>query len=85
MNISVNVDCTPEELRAFLGLPDVAPMQNAVMEDLERRMLEAMDQMTPTTMMKEWFTPSGAMYQSLLSMFQASMKQSSGDSKRSAD
>ena len=27
MKITMNVDCTPEEARAFLGLPDVKPMQ----------------------------------------------------------
>ena len=26
MKITVDVDCTPEEARAFLGLPDVKPM-----------------------------------------------------------
>ena len=31
MKITVNVDCTPEEARSFLGLPDVQPLQAAVM------------------------------------------------------
>ncbi len=29
MKVSVDIDCTPEELRTFFGLPDVQPgMQN---------------------------------------------------------
>lgn len=28
MIITINVDCTPEEARAFLGLPDLKPMQD---------------------------------------------------------
>lgn len=28
MNISVNVDCTPEEARSFLGLPDLSPIHD---------------------------------------------------------
>ena len=27
MKVNIEVDCTPDEARRFLGLPDVAPMQ----------------------------------------------------------
>jgi len=27
MKITLDIDCTPEELRSFFGLPDVRPMQ----------------------------------------------------------
>ncbi len=29
MKITVDIDCTPEEARAFFGLPNVQPMQDA--------------------------------------------------------
>lgn len=80
MIISVNVDCTPEELRAFLGLPDVAPMQKAVMAEMEKRMLESMEKLNPTAMMREWFTPSGTMQQAMMNLFQAGRMQSSSGS-----
>jgi hypothetical protein len=32
--VAVEVDCTPEEARRFLGLPDVVPVQQALMEKL---------------------------------------------------
>ena len=35
MKITVDVDCTPEEARRFLGLPDVAPMQEAMMAQMQ--------------------------------------------------
>ena len=38
MRITVDVDCTPEEARAFLGLPDVKPMQEQLMGELQERM-----------------------------------------------
>jgi hypothetical protein len=31
MKITIDIDCTPGEARAFLGLPDVAPLQAEVM------------------------------------------------------
>jgi hypothetical protein len=54
MKITIDVDCTPEEARAFLGLPDVAPMQAAVMEELRERMSAGLEAMDPETLMKTW-------------------------------
>ncbi|MDX3909231.1 MAG: DUF6489 family protein [Sphingobium sp.] len=39
MQVNVNVECTPEEARAFLGLPDVSPIH----EKYVSTMLETMD------------------------------------------
>lgn len=58
MKISVDIDCTPEELRSFLGLPDVAPMQQAVMKEIEQRMKANIASMDPETMIKTWL-PQG--------------------------
>ena len=40
MKVTIDVDCTPEEARAFLGLPAVAPLQEAMMQELQKRMLD---------------------------------------------
>ncbi len=54
MKITIDVDCSPEEARAFLGLPDVAPMQAAVMEELGKRMSAGLEAMDPEALMKTW-------------------------------
>jgi uncharacterized protein DUF6489 len=54
VKITVEVDCTPEEARTFFGLPDVKPMQEAVMARLEEHMLEAVTAMSPDAMLKMW-------------------------------
>lgn len=54
MKITVNIDCTPEEARAFLGLPDVKPMQDALMKQLEDRMSANINAMDPENLMKTW-------------------------------
>ena len=54
MKITIQVDCTPEEARTFCGLPDVKPMQEAVMARLERHMLEAASAMSPDAILKMW-------------------------------
>ena len=54
MKISIEVDCTPEEARAFLGLPDVKPMQDRLMGDLQDRMAASLKGMEPAEMLKTW-------------------------------
>lgn len=58
MKIKVDVDCTPEEARTFLGLPDVRPMQDALLKQAQERMSAAMQAMDPEQMMKTWM-PAG--------------------------
>jgi len=58
MKVHVDIDCTPEEARAFLGLPDVQPVQAAVMKELENRLMASMQAMDPETLMKTW-VPAG--------------------------
>ena len=58
MKISIDVDCTPEEARKFFGLPDVAPVQAAVMEEMQKRMLAGLASMEPEQLMRTWL-PAG--------------------------
>ena len=37
MKITVEVDCTPQEARTFLGLPDVSAVNETITQDLQRR------------------------------------------------
>ena len=54
MKITIDVDCTPEEARTFLGLPDVQPMQAAMMKTVQERMQQALASTDPEQLMKAW-------------------------------
>ncbi|MHC8508040.1 MAG: DUF6489 family protein [Rhodospirillales bacterium] len=54
MKIKFDIDCTPEEARAFFGLPDVAPMQAALMEEVQKRMTANLDTLNPEALFKAW-------------------------------
>ena len=56
MKVTVVMDCTPEEARAFLGLPDVQPMQTAMMDQLQGKMMANIDKFSPESLMQSWFT-----------------------------
>lgn len=54
----MNIECTPEEARVFMGLPDVQPLQDAVMRELQDQMTTNLRLMSPESMMKNWL-PNG--------------------------
>ncbi|MBY0429919.1 MAG: hypothetical protein K2Q10_01875 [Rhodospirillales bacterium] len=58
MKITFDIDCTPEEARTFLGLPDVKPMQDALLKQVQDRMEANLLAMDPETMFKTWM-PAG--------------------------
>lgn len=58
MKINIEVDCTPEEARAMLGLPDVRPLQESMMAEVEKRMKAGLASMDPETIMQTWL-PAG--------------------------
>ncbi|GEC14684.1 DUF6489 family protein [Nitrobacter winogradskyi] len=60
MKMNIEIECTPLEARQFLGLPDVQPMQNAVMDKLQQKMAENLDKFSPEAIMKDWFDPKMA-------------------------
>ena len=69
MKVTVNVDCTPEEARTFLGLPDVKPLQETIMTVVEERMRKNIDSMDPETILKTW-VPAGLQgFEALQKMF----------------
>jgi hypothetical protein len=58
MKVTINIDCTPQEARAFFGLPDVTALNKAMMDEAESQMRRNMANMSPEAMMKLWL-PAG--------------------------
>lgn len=56
MKVNIEVDCTPLEARQFFGLPDVQPMQTAVMEKLQQQMMSNIEKASPEALMQSWLT-----------------------------
>jgi hypothetical protein len=56
MKITMNIDCTPEEARSFVGLPDVAPMQERLLKEVEERLRANLHAMEPEAMLKMWLS-----------------------------
>jgi hypothetical protein len=56
MKVNVEIDCTPFEARQFFGLPDVTPMQTAVMERLQQQAMANIEKVSPEALIQSWFT-----------------------------
>lgn len=81
MKVTVNIECTPEEARAFMGLPDVAPLQERMMEEIEKKMQENIRSLDPETMVKTWLPLTIQSWSEMQKAFWAQMGHplSSGD------
>ena len=56
MKVTIDIDFTPLEAREFLGLPDVQPLQAAVLAKIEERVMAEAEKFSPEGLMKIWFS-----------------------------
>ena len=56
MKFTVNVECSPEEARRFMGLPDVTPLNEALVAEMGKRMEANLKLMSPDTLMESWMS-----------------------------
>ena len=54
MKVTVDVDCTPEEARRFLGLPDLTAVHAAFVEKMQKAVSEGPSPEAYADMMKAW-------------------------------
>ncbi|MEH6663298.1 MAG: DUF6489 family protein [Brevundimonas sp.] len=54
MKVKIEIDCEPAEARAFLGLPNVEPLNDHMVAEMQRRMDENIAAMQPDELMKTW-------------------------------
>jgi len=85
MKATIEIDCTPDELRATMGLPDVKPLQANLMADLERRMKEAADRMSPENIIKSWLSLLPAQSEQFRNLINAMIPGAAGKSASASE
>ena len=63
MKISVDVECTPEEARAFLGLPDVGSLHEEVVAEVRKRLKEGLAGVEAEAILKNWLSGSARAFE----------------------
>lgn len=56
MKVTVEIDCTPLEAREFFGLPDVAPLQAAVLDAMRDKMVGEIGKLSPESIIQSWLS-----------------------------
>ena len=74
MKVSVDVDCTPEEARRFLGLPDLG----AVHEAYVAKMKSALEDGPPSEMFGDMVKAWGPMNEAGMNMWKQMLDQMGG-------
>lgn len=54
MKISIDIDCSPEEARRFLGLPDLSALHEAYLDQMKSMMVSGMTPDMVEQMMRSW-------------------------------
>ena len=78
MKVTVNVDCTPEEARRFLGLPDLTGVHEAYVEKMRKAVSEGGSGEMYSEMMKSW----GPMSEAGTDLWRQMLEQMSGKGDR---
>lgn len=74
MKIKINIECTPEEARAFMGLPDIAPVNALVTEEMQKRMQDGFKAMDPEALVKGWLPTALQGWEAMQQVMQAQMR-----------
>jgi len=59
MKAKLEVDCSPAEARAFLGLPDVAALNDHMVQEMKKRLEANMALVAPEELMRNWMAFGG--------------------------
>ena len=71
MKMKLEVDCTPQEARAFLGLPDVKALNEHLVKEMKSRMDANLAMAAPEELMKNWMAFGGQAQEQFLKLMTA--------------
>ena len=81
MKVTIEIDLTPQEARAFFGLPDVEGLNQAMMDEVRKRMEQGMEGYEPLNLMRPYFNQNAqvmdAMQKAFWGAFTSGSRQSS--------
>ncbi len=73
MKVTIDIDCTPQEARAFMGLPDVSVLNDFMVDEMKKKMAENINALQPEEMMKNWFTFGGQAQEQFMKLMGAAV------------
>ncbi|GGY46466.1 DUF6489 family protein [Parvularcula lutaonensis] len=75
MKITIDIDCTPEEARTFLGLPDLTAVNQVMTDSLKARMEENIDTLSdPARFWERAMLAGGQSFEAMQAMMAQALK-----------
>jgi hypothetical protein len=71
MKVKIEIECSPQEARAFLGLPDVTALNKALTEEMQARLKANMSALQPEELMKNWMAFGGQAQEQFMKLMSA--------------
>lgn len=71
MKVTIDIDCTPQEARTFMGLPDVSVLNDHMVAEMQKRMDANMSALAPEELMKSWFAFGGQAQEQFMKLMTA--------------
>ena len=59
MKVTIDIECTPQEARVFMGLPDMSPLNDHMVAEMQKRIDANINALNPEEMIKSWFSMGG--------------------------
>jgi ABC-type iron transport system FetAB permease component len=83
MRLTINVDLTPQEARAFFGMPDVEPLNEMVVNEMMVRAKDQMDTLAdPERFVARWMEMGGKGLDAFQGLVGAAMNAASAPAKK---
>lgn len=74
MRMTIDIDCTPQEARTLFGLPDVEPVNQAIVAEVMKRAKDNMDTLAdPEKFVSEMMSVGGKGLEGIQSLMAAAM------------
>jgi 3-methyladenine DNA glycosylase/8-oxoguanine DNA glycosylase len=71
MKVTIEVECTPVEARSFLGLPDVTPLNDHLVEEMRKRFDANVAMLQPEELMRSWMSFGGQAQEHFMKLMSA--------------
>jgi hypothetical protein len=71
MKVTIEIDTTPAEARAFMGLPDVTALNDHLIGEMQARMDANIARLQPEELMKSWMSFGGQAQEQFMRLMQA--------------
>ncbi|MGZ3315528.1 MAG: DUF6489 family protein [Caulobacteraceae bacterium] len=73
MKMTIEVDCSPEEARRFLGLPDVTAINDHLVGEMKKRIDANMSMISPDELVKNWMSFGAGAQEQFRKLMEAGM------------